>query len=848
MQRHDTTVLPKLVAIALPLLLAHLPLFVTAGRTQSAGSGLCPGLTGVNVIALQKNGKILIGGDFTQIGGQPRTGIGRLNPDGSVDTSFNPTLTILRESPPPGAHLPAIAVQADDKILLGGDFESVPGQPRKGIARLNVDGTLDASFDAGVQGDVFVLALQPDGKILVGGDFLSLGGLPQKSIGRLNADGSLDTNFNPGPISDLFEVFALALQPDGKILVGGVFTELGGLPREGIGRLNPDGSLDISFNSVASGVLALALQADGEIVVGGGFMAINGQPRAGIGRLKPDGSLDQSFDLGLGIGGAFAEVVVVQADGKILVGGQFTTLGGQPRTNLARLNADGSLDTGFNPGLTNGEVFAIAVQPDGEILVGGRFTAIGGESRTGIGRLLPDGRIKSDDCPDARFNPTPDNEVFAIAVQPDDKILLGGIFSNVGGRLSKLITRLNADGSLDSGFDSGDSGFNSVDAIAVQPDGKIVVGGLFVTLAGQPRTNIGRLMADGSLDTSFDPGASAPPSKLPRVFAIAVQADGKILVGGRFEALGGQSRANIGRLNADGSLDTSFNPAVTGSEFFPPQVLAIVVQTDGKILVGGLFTGLGGQTRTHLGRLNPDGSPDATFNPEVNSEVDAIALQADGKILVGGAFKTLGGQPRSHLGRLNPDGSLDADFKPGTDASGVLTIALQADGKILIGGNFRMLGEQPRKGIGRLNSDGSLDTFDPGIGPSISPVALVDSIALQADGKILAGGLFGTIGGQPRPYFARLLNTAPALQSLAANSTGTEITWSRSGACPEVVRVTFEMSTDGLNYTLLGRGKRIQGGWKRSRLRLPKKRSFFIRARGYYAGSVVESVASLNTQ
>jgi uncharacterized delta-60 repeat protein len=844
------------VAIATLPLLAQLPLFTTPGRAQSVPSGLCPGISGgVNAIALQKDEKILIGGGFTQVGGQPRTGIARLNQDGSVDTSFNPTLTGPKGSPPLGAHVPAIAVQADDKILLAGYFESVAGQPRKGIARLNLDGTLDASFDSSVLGEVFALAVQPNGKILVGGSFTSLGGQPQKSIGRLNADGSLDTSFNPGPLSDLFEAFTLALQPDGKIFVGGVFTELGGQPRDGIGRLNPDGSLDTSFNSVARGVLALALQADGKIVVGGGFMAINGQPRAGIGRLNPDGSLDESFDLGLeGIGGAFAEVLVVQADGKILVGGQFSKLGGQARTSLARLNGDGSLDSGFNPGLTNGdltngEVSAIAIQPDGQILVGGHFTAIGGESRTGIGRLLPDGIIKSDDCPNARFNPTPDQEVLAIAVQPDDKILLGGDFRSVGGHPSMLIGRLNADGSFDSGFDSGDSGFDLVDAIAVQPDGKILVGGLFETLAGQPRTNIGRLMPDGSLDISFNPGATAPPSKSPRVFATAVQADGKILVGGRFEELGGQPRENIGRLNPDGTLDTSFNPAVTGTEFFPPQVFAILVQADGKILVGGLFTGLGGQPRTHVGRLNPDGSPDATFNPEVDSSVNAIAVQADGKTLVGGGFKTLGGQPRAHLGRLNPDGSLDTAFSTGTDASGVLAITLQADGKILIGGNFRMLGGQPRNAIGRLNSDGSLDTFDPDVGGGgISPVGVVDSIALQADGKILVGGLFGTLGGQPRQFYTRVLNTAPAVQSLTINTRGTEITWARSGACPEIVRVTFEISTDGLNYTLLGRGKRIQGGWKRSHLKLPKNRSLLIRARGYYAGSVVESVATLKTQ
>ena len=197
----------------------------------------------------------------------------------------------------------------------------------------------------------------------------------------------------------------------------------------------------------------------------------------------------------------------------------------------------------------------------------------------------------------------------------------------------------------------------------MQADGKILVGGGFTTLGGggtgtTTRNYIGRLNADGSLDTSFNPGANSD------VYALAVQADGKILVGGDFTTLGGGGtgttpRNCIGRLNADGSLDTSFNPGANGA------VYALAVQADGKILVGGAFTTLGGggtgtTPRNHIGRLNADGSLDTSFDPGANDDVNALAVQADGKILVGGGFTTLGGggtgtTPRNRIGRVLPE-------------------------------------------------------------------------------------------------------------------------------------------------------------------------------------------------
>jgi uncharacterized delta-60 repeat protein len=343
------------------------------------------------------------------------------------------------------------------------------------------------------------------------------------------------------------------------------------------------------------------------------------------------------------------------------------------------------------------------------------------------------------------FNPDPNNSVFSIALQPDGKILIGGLFTTIGGTTTRnRIARLNSDGSLDTGFDPNAS--NWVSSIALQPDGKILIGGSFTvigaTIGGTTRNRIARLNSDGSLDTGFNPNANSTVS------SIALQPDGKILIGGSFTTIGGTTRNFLARLNSDGTLDTGFNPNANSN------VNSIALQPDGKILIGGLFTTIGGTTRNRIARLNSDGSLDTGFNPNANSTVGSIALQPDGKILIAGSFTTIGGTTRNRIVRLNSDGSLDTGFDPNSNAA-IGSIALQPDGKILIGGGFDEIAGIPRNFIVRLNSDGTLDTgFDPNIFDSGQ--VFVGSIALQPDGKILIAGSFTTIGGTTRNRIARL--------------------------------------------------------------------------------------------
>ena len=214
-----------------------------------------------------------------------------------------------------------------------------------------------------------------------------------------------------------------------------------------------------------------------------------------------------------------------------------------------------------------------------------------------------------------------------------------------------------------------------------------------------------------------------------------------------------------------------------------------------------------------------------SFSPNANSDVVAIAVQA-GKILAGGLFTNIGGQTRLRIARLDASGP--ADSFNGPPNSDLLSIGAQADGKVLMGGAFTIIQGQGRNRIGRADTTGAPDSFNPNAND------IVYAIATQADGKILAGGQFTSIGGQPRSGFARVSNDTAALQSLGATQSG--VTWTRGGSSPDLTRVTFESSTDNVNYTPLGNGTPFGSNWNLSGLSLPTGQKFYIRARGWYRG------------
>ncbi|HEV3393604.1 MAG TPA: delta-60 repeat domain-containing protein, partial [Chthoniobacterales bacterium] len=438
-------------------------------------------------------------------------------------------------------------------VLLAGVAAAVRGQSA-------LDG-----FDPNVNGAVRVVVVQPDGKTLIGGEFTTVLGVSRNHIARLNPDGTLDAAFDPN--ANNF-VLIIAVQADGKILAGGTFTganSIGGQTRNNIARLDPTTGLADSWDPNANGfVQGIAVQADGKILTGGAFTSIGGQMRNHVARLDALTGLADSWDPNANIA---VRSIAVQADGKILACGDFNganSIGGQTRNRIARLDATTGLADSWDPN-ANSFVRTIAVQADGKIVAGGDFNganSIGGATRNFIARLDPTTGLADS------FDPNANSFVRSVAVQADGKILAGGDFSganSIGGQTRNFIARLDATTGLADSFDPNANSF--VRSVAVQADGKILVGGFFTTLAPNggaavTRNSIARLGTDGRLDQTLDLGAVGSS-----VSATALQPDGKILIGGGFTTVLGVARSNIARLNTDGTLDTTFNPNSNGGVF-----------------------------------------------------------------------------------------------------------------------------------------------------------------------------------------------------------------------------------------------------------------------------------------
>ncbi len=719
---------------------------------------------------------------------------------------------------------------------------------KSATATVTVSSILDASFASnGSISTPFTsidiinsIAQQADGKIVVGGYSLN-GTETDFALARYLSNGILDTSFGTNGIvvtslGGSTEIKAITLQDDGKILAGGNTsnTENSNFV---LARYLKNGTLDPDFGNNRTGFIktsinvgndklnAIALLPNGKIVAGG-FSAVTTTNDIGSVRNKfalvqyqSNGTLDPTFDTdgmlttAIGTGNEEILALTIDSNGKIIAGG-FSSNGSNNDFALARYNSDGSLDTSFDAdgklttpiGTGNERITSLAIDSSGKIVAGG-FAAIGATNDFALARYDSNGSLDTTFDTDGKLTTaigTSDEEIRALAVRSNDKIIAGGFASFSGNRDFALVA-YNADGSLDTSFDTDGkltttigTGTDEINTLLLQPDDKIVVGG-FSFVGTSPAFALARYTANGSLDTTFHTDGKLSTligGGADEINAVALQADNKIIAAGF--TFGTNNIRNkdfaLTRYNSDGTLDTTFgnNGKVTtaiGSTASNGHDIIndISIQSvDEKIVAAGSYRNGSNGDDFVLARYTVNGTLDTSFGTgglvkttiNTNDEtINALVLQPDGKIVAAGTSFTTGTAPNHHdftLARYNTNGTLDTSFgasgiqkTPIDNGSFAEAVVLQSDGKIVVAGS-----SESNTGfdfaLARYNLDGTIDTSFGIDGIVRTPVStghdFANAIKIQSDGMIVVSGTSFS-GASPEQFAVVRYNSDGSLDS-----------------------------------------------------------------------------------
>ena len=563
--------------------------------------------------------------------------------------------------------------------------------------------------------------------------------------------GSLDTTFNNemytnygnghGPYSSsISSIQTITEQPDGKVVLGGQFQTFNAIYSGPLVRLNQNGSFDTTFQFgyADSDITSTKVQNDGKILVGGFFNVYNNITQLKLVRLNADGSTDNSFNIGTGLndGASFSWVnsIVLQPDGKILIGGKFNTFNGQSSSGIVRLNSDGSLDPNFSVGLGTfgGEVTCIDLLNDGSLLVGGSFSEFNGVTSNGLIKLDPNGSV------DNTFTSgmSSQNHIKTIHSRFDGTIYIGGQFIDYGGIQRFNIALINADGSLNTTFNTDQLNCIVLD-IQETLNGNIIVAGDF-TLG--TFNNVICLTNFGVLSSEIDFGTGTDEL----VNNILVQTDGAFFLGGNFWLSQNHLRPGVIRYQNTGIIDYNFLPIPSADEF----IREILQLSNNKTIIIGTFSRYNGYSSRGVARLKEDGTIDSTFYQSVDSilNVNDIVALPNGKFIISAYSNNA-----INVYQLLNDGTIDASYSPQIETSEYsFQFALQPDGKLLVYGSFFHNGSPNIiQGIIRLDPNGQRE-------PNFFiPINNLKEMIVENNGKIVVGGYF--LEGQNLNHVRRYL-------------------------------------------------------------------------------------------
>jgi uncharacterized delta-60 repeat protein len=674
------------------------------------------------------SGKWLAGGDFVRWDNQPRYGLARLNTDLSLDLTYTPPVI--------NGYVHALAVAPDGSVYVGGDFTAINGHVRKGIARLTPTLDLDLAWQATDNAPtsiVTALMARSDGGVYVARTSFGNGAINGTNVvRRLTATGALDAAFSVNIAIGTGRIINMLGTATGGVIISGQFavTDAAATPstHQNIARISDTGVVDTAFGGAtgtnagnAGTVLTLSAIVDGinptRFLVGGQFTSIGGQTRNRLAILDNAGAVDATFVPAAGSNGNVYGATAL-SDGRILAGGTFTTFGGSPTFGLIRLSTAGAVEHAYSVGIatptswvgtTAGRNLSMFTLAGNDVALFGVFTGMLNERRVGLAVVKDDGTLAATPAP-LVYHPAYNGSAFIEASGKFTNYGSIDIASGVSGLGQAM--RVNANGSLDTTYPQGSGfGLNGLSAFGIfravrQGDGKTVVVGDLASYNGTAAGRLFRVNANGSYDNTF--AAGNPSSVSPQILPLQ---GGKVLLynfGSNFTYNGNAVLAPYLRLNADGTVDS---PPLAGTGFAGGSVnfVAELPDADGNILVSGSFTTYNGVMVPGIVVLGPDGTmvTDPHFGTGTNGQITGITFAPGRKgVFVSGNFTTFNSVAVNHLALIDPETPAIVDSS--------FTAAAALDGNVgqVIAqedGKLIVVGEFSSGFALRLNADGSVD-------------------------------------------------------------------------------------------------------------------------------------------
>jgi len=677
-------------------------------------------------LARLPNNQIVVGSsDLKRVDGVNQNYLARLNSDGSLDNGWNPA--------PDGA-VGAVWVDAAGTLYVGGSFAHIGGQARAGLARFTANGALDPNWAPTQNGFVEAIAAGLSGTVCFGGTFTQFGSATHNHLACVSdVDGSPLAGFTP----DVNGTVTTLVSDANNLYVGGFFTSISSVPRSYAARLPlaGDGSPDAWNPTPNSVVEAFLPNGAGQVYLAGFFGALGATSRAGLAKVDDStGAVVSGWDAHA-VGTPFADMLDVCSDGAggIIAVGTFSAIGGQPRTNMARLDGStGNAIAAFDPGIDYGYALHVLAEPGGSYLVSGPFAALGGGEHLSLGRVLGAGSV------DATFDPSLEAQGYGyvIAALPTPgKFVVGGRFVRANGLIRRNLFKLTSPGIVDPNWIANTDA--EVRALSVDANGRIYLGGFFNRVGAYARSFMARLQntTDGAVDPNWNAQAAYA------VYTILARAEGVYAA----QSFGAQSY--LARLStADGSVDAGWAPQLNGS------VSGLAVMDTGDLLITGGFSSVNSSPRNGAAKLGTGANAtlDGSWAPALGGGTgSAIAVEGD-NVYLSGSFTTVDAMPRSGLARVSASAAaaLDPDWTP--SATGVSKLLPRPEG-VYIAGTFASVNGGGNGYLARL--DDVTGATDP-TWASYANSWVLDLLPYRK--TVIAAGWFTSIGGQSRQGVARL--------------------------------------------------------------------------------------------